>query len=162
GPLACTTKAPIPSTGRGLLCGRRFDRTKGRAAFQRGTRGRPSSSADGAAFSHPTQETSMSENRFARCILRPAAAALLLAVALLACAPSSGQGVKGAGKGKQPDFIPAGYDDYQHMLDRLGIKTMRRGRDGRGKDTSSEATANPYKETMPDLMTLKDGTKVTS
>ncbi len=48
------------------------------------------------------------------------------------------------------------------MLDQLGIKKMRRGRDARGKDTSNEATANPYKDTMPDLMTFKDGTKVKS
>jgi hypothetical protein len=74
-------------------------------------------------------------------------------------APSSAQDVKG-GKGKQPDFIPAGYDDYQNMLDQLGIKKMRKGRDSKVKDTSDEATANPYKETMPDLMTFKDGTKV--
>src|SRR5205807_2175083 len=60
------------------------------------------------------------------------------------------------------DFIPADYDDYQNMLDQLGIKKMRKGRDARAKDTSDEATANPYKDTMPDLMTFKDGTKVTS
>jgi hypothetical protein len=51
-------------------------------------------------------------------------------------------------------------DDYQHMLDQLGIKKMRKGRDARVKDTSDEATANPYKETMPDLMTFRDGTRV--
>src|SRR5205807_2991736 len=49
-----------------------------------------------------------------------------------------------------------------NMLDQLGIKKMRKGRDARVKDNSSEATANPYKKTMPDLMTFKDGTKVTS
>ncbi|HKB42032.1 MAG TPA: hypothetical protein VKD72_36740 [Gemmataceae bacterium] len=85
---------------------------------------------------------------------------LLLAVMLMAPAPSTGQGFKGAGKTKLPDFIPAGYDDYQNMLDQLGIKKMRKGRDGRAKDTSDEATANPHKETLPDLMTFKDGTKV--
>src|SRR5229473_7649451 len=104
----------------------------------------------------------MLENQFARCLLRPAAAALLCAVLLLASTASSGQDVKGAGKGKQPDFIPAGYDDYQNMLNQLGIKKMRKGRDSKAKDTSDEATANPYKETMPDLMTFKDGTKVKS
>jgi hypothetical protein len=88
-------------------------------------------------------------------------AAGLLAVVLLSSGPASGQDVKAA-KSKQPDFIPSGYDDYQNMLDQLGIKKMRKGRDGRGKDTSDEATANPYKETMPDLMTFKDGTRVTS
>ena len=39
---------------------------------------------------------------------------------------------------------------------------MRKGRDSKVKDTSDEATANPYKDTMPELMTFKDGTKVTS
>ncbi len=98
----------------------------------------------------------MFTNQVIRSVLRPAAPALLFAVLILTAGPSSGQG-KG---GKQPDFIPAGYDDYQTMLDRLGIKQMRKGRDSRVKDTSDEATANPYKETMPDLMTFKDGTKV--
>ena len=96
--------------------------------------------------------------RSARWVLGPLVAGLL-AVVLFGYGPSLGQDAK-AGKGKQPDFIPAGYDDYQNMLDQLGIKKMRRGRDARVKDTSDEATANPYKETMPDLMTFKDGTKV--
>jgi hypothetical protein len=83
----------------------------------------------------------------------------LLAVVFGASGPAFGQDAK-AGKSKQPDFIPAGYDDYQNMLDQLGIKKMRKGRDARVKDTSDEATANPYQETMPDLMTLKNGRKV--
>jgi hypothetical protein len=106
----------------------------------------------------------MSKNRLARCALRVPAAVLfavgLFAAGLLAPAPLSAQVATGAGQGKQPDFIPAGYDDYQNMLDRLGIKKMRKGRDGKGKDTSDEATANPWKDTMPDLLTFKDGTKV--
>jgi hypothetical protein len=85
----------------------------------------------------------------------------LFAVMLFVGSSSSAQDAK-TGKAKQPDFIPAGYDDYQNMLDQLGIKKMRKGRDGKGKDTSDEATANPYKDSMPDLMTFKDGTKVKS
>ena len=100
----------------------------------------------------------MSANGSTSWVLGPLVAGLL-AIMLLASAPSSAQDLKG-GKGKQPDFIPAGYDDYQNMLDQLGIKKMRRGRDAKVKDTSDEATANPYKDTMPDLMTFKDGTKV--
>src|SRR5947208_474799 len=103
----------------------------------------------------------MFKSRFARSTLR-APVAGLLAVGLLASVSYPAPQFKGAGKGKQPDFIPAGYDDYQHMLDRLGIKKMRKGHEGRGKDTSDEATANRYRETMPDLMTFKDGTKVKS
>ena len=98
----------------------------------------------------------MFKNQFVRHVLRLAVMALLLAASV----PLSGQ-VKGGDKGKQPDFIPAGYDDYQNMLDQLGIKKMRKGRDARVKDTSDEATANPYKDTIPELMTFKNGTKVT-
>lgn len=94
----------------------------------------------------------------AQSVLRTLSAALLLgAFVLLAPAPSAGQG---KGKGKLPDFIPADYDDYQNMLGQLGIKKMRKGRDAKMKD--DEATANPYKDSMPDLMTFKDGTKVKS
>src|SRR5262245_12545851 len=100
----------------------------------------------------------MLKSRFARRILR-APVAVLLAVGLLASASRPAQD-KGGAKGKQPDFIPAGYDDYQNLLDQLGIKKMRKGRDSKVKDTSDEATANRYKDTMPDLMTFKDGTKV--
>src|SRR5438874_4256180 len=106
----------------------------------------------------------MSKNQFARCILQAAAAVLLLGGMLLVTDSSSGQVGKGQGKGQQPDFIPADYDDYQNMLDQLGIKKVRKGRESpaKVKDTSDEATANPYKDTMPDLMTFKDGTKVAS
>ena len=48
------------------------------------------------------------------------------------------------------------------MLDTVGVTKTRKGRDGRGKDTSDEATANPWKDTMPALLTFKDGTPVTT
>jgi hypothetical protein len=101
----------------------------------------------------------MLATRLPRCVLRPPTAALLAAL-LFAFTSAPAQDVKAGGKGKQPDFIPAGYDDYQTMLDKLGIKKMRKGRDSKVKDTSDEATANPYKNSMPELMTFKDGTKV--
>jgi hypothetical protein len=62
----------------------------------------------------------------------------------------------------RPDFIPADYNDYQNTLTQLGITQMRRGRDGRGPDTSDEATANPWKDSMPELLVFDDGTPVTS
>ena len=98
-------------------------------------------------------------NRLAHCVLCPAASGLLVAV-LFVVATSSAQDTKRGDKGKQPDYIPAGYDDYKNMLTQLGITKMRRGRDARVPDTSNEATANPYKDTMPDLMTFKDGMKI--
>src|SRR6201993_579715 len=102
----------------------------------------------------------MSTKRLAPCLA--ATAAGLLAAMLFASASSFAQQGKGRAQPKRPDFIPADYDDYQNMLTQLGIKKMRNGRAGRGKDTSNEETANPYKDTLPDLMTFKDGSKVTS
>jgi hypothetical protein len=125
-----------------------------------GLNGLHASHVDGVAIRDASKEMSMFAIRSARWLLRPSVTALL-AVVLLASGPSFGQDTKGRTR-RQPDFIPAGYDDYQNMLDQLGIKKMRRGRDARVKDTSDEATANPYPETMPDLMTCKDGTKVTT
>jgi hypothetical protein len=97
----------------------------------------------------------------ARRLPQPRAAGLLAAV-LLVPAPSPAQDVKGGDRVKRPDFIPAGYDDYQNMLGQLGITKMRRGRDARARDTSDETTANPYKDSMPELLTFKDGSKVTT
>src|SRR5262245_47115938 len=94
--------------------------------------------------------------RWTRCI-RPVSMAGLFALVMMAPNTSSAQDFKGKGKAKLPDFVPADYDDYQNMLDRLGIKKMRRGRDARVKDTSDEATANPFKDSMPAVLTFKEG-----
>jgi hypothetical protein len=102
----------------------------------------------------------MNTIRLARWVLG-AATAGMFAVAMFESGRAAGQEVKAA-KAKQPDFVPADYNDYRNMLDQLGIKKMRKGRDGRGKDTSLEATANPYKESMPDLMRFHDGGHVES
>src|SRR5580765_4021875 len=103
----------------------------------------------------------MSKCQFLRRMLRPAALALVLVIVLLATPPSSGQ-IKGQGKGKQPDFIPAGFNDYKDMQDRLGIKKMRKGWSSKESDAAPEEKANPYKDSIPDLMTFNDGTKVTN
>jgi hypothetical protein len=89
-------------------------------------------------------------------------AVLFFAAVILTSSPASAQPGRGGTQPPRPDFIPADYDDYQAMLDKLGIKKIRPGRNSRVPDTSAEATANPYKDSMPDLMTFKDGTKVTS
>jgi hypothetical protein len=56
-------------------------------------------------------------------------------------------------------------DDHQNMMEQLGIKALRPGPSG---DESApnhadyeEATANPYPD-LPDVLTLKDGKKVTA
>lgn len=55
----------------------------------------------------------------------------------------------------------APFNDHQNMMDQLGIRKLRPGADPKKQDTFNEATANPYTHTMPDVLTMKDGTKVT-
>src|SRR5262245_40010648 len=52
------------------------------------------------------------------------------------------------------------FNDHQNMMEQLGITKLRPGKNPQEKN--DEATANPYKDTMPDPLQLKDGTKVTS
>ncbi len=52
------------------------------------------------------------------------------------------------------------YDDHKNMMDQLGIKSIRGGPDPNNQSTFDEAIANPFKDTMPDVLKLKDGTKV--
>jgi len=52
------------------------------------------------------------------------------------------------------------FDDHQNMMDQLGVKKLRRGPDPSNQSTFDEATANPYTNTMPDVLRMKDGTKV--
>src|SRR5690606_395289 len=55
--------------------------------------------------------------------------------------------------------------DHRNMMEQLGIKTLRPGASGDETAPNSanydEALANPYPN-LPDLLTLKDGRKVTS
>ena len=56
--------------------------------------------------------------------------------------------------------------DHQNMMDQLGIKSLRRGADGMNTNSpfyqnTDESKANPYPN-LPDPLTLKDGTKVTT
>jgi hypothetical protein len=55
----------------------------------------------------------------------------------------------------------AGYNDHKNMMDQLGIKALRPGESGQNQERFTEATANRYKDTIPDVLTMKDGAKVT-
>ena len=48
------------------------------------------------------------------------------------------------------------------MMEQLGIKRLRPGANPNKQDTFDESIANPYKASMPDVLTMKDGTKVTN
>ena len=56
-------------------------------------------------------------------------------------------------------------EDHQQMMEQLGIKSLRPGPSGNEQDANhanyDEAKANPF-PALPDLLTLKDGHKVTS
>jgi len=58
---------------------------------------------------------------------------------------------------------PAGYDDHQNMMDQLGITKLRPGKNGNPGTGPGfeEATANHWQDTMPDVLTMKNGVKVT-
>src|SRR5579863_4270884 len=56
---------------------------------------------------------------------------------------------------------PAPFDDHQNMMDQVGVKAIRPGPDPKNQTTFDEARANPYAASLPDALTMKDGTKVT-
>lgn len=53
------------------------------------------------------------------------------------------------------------FDDHRSMMEKLGVKTLRRGPDPNNQSTFDEATANPYKDSMPNVLKMNDGTMVT-
>jgi lysophospholipase L1-like esterase len=56
---------------------------------------------------------------------------------------------------------PPPFDDHASLRRILGIKAMRPGANPNDQSTFDEATANPYKDTMPDVLRMKDGMRVT-
>src|SRR4051812_25744096 len=54
------------------------------------------------------------------------------------------------------------FDDHQNMMAQLGIKALRPGPNPRDQSTFDEANANPCADTMPEVLKMKDGTKVTT
>jgi hypothetical protein len=54
------------------------------------------------------------------------------------------------------------FDDHQNMMDQLGVKTILAGPNPNDQSTFNEANANPYKDTMPDVLKMNDGTPVTT
>src|SRR5262245_62108541 len=78
-------------------------------------------------------------------------------------APTAETQAQGRQAPTQAPAVPARYDDHQNMMDQLGITKLRPGRNGQRQtgEGFEEETANPYKDTMPEALTMKDGTKVT-
>ena len=67
--------------------------------------------------------------------------------------------------GAQTSFIPQGYNDHKNMEEQLGIKSLRPGKNGNGPQKGKgyeDALANDMMPTLPDVLKMKDGTKVTT
>ncbi len=86
--------------------------------------------------------------------LRSIAAASLLAGLLMASATPAHAAAA----------APGGYDDHQNMMDQLGITKLRPGKSGSNQNGPGFdlETANPWKDSMPELLKMKNGTMVTS
>jgi hypothetical protein len=86
-------------------------------------------------------------------------ASLTVVVATAATAPAQQSASVAAGK----SWTAA--EDHQQMMEQLGIKALRPGPSGNEQDANhanyDETKANPF-PTLPDLLTLKDGRKVTT
>jgi len=55
----------------------------------------------------------------------------------------------------------AAFNDHQNMMDQLGVKQLRPGPNPNRPDTFNEATANPFTNSLPEVLRMNDGTKVT-
>jgi lysophospholipase L1-like esterase len=88
-------------------------------------------------------------------------AALLLAsvVQFVQITDSSVRAAQSDSKTFPPQVKFTGDGDHKNMMEQLGIKTLRRGANPNDQSTFDEATANPYP--LPELMVMKNGTKVT-
>lgn len=56
---------------------------------------------------------------------------------------------------------PQPFDDHQNMMNQLGVKRLRPGPNPNDPSTYNEAKANPYTNSLPDVLRMNDGTKVT-
>jgi lysophospholipase L1-like esterase len=82
----------------------------------------------------------------------------LLLLGALALTAAAAFGAQGFGRpGPPPPF-----DDHDLMMQKLHVSKLRRGPDPNAPSNSDESLANPYKDSMPDVLTMKDGTKVTT
>jgi lysophospholipase L1-like esterase len=60
-----------------------------------------------------------------------------------------------------PPGPPPPFDDHAEMMKQLGLKSIRPGPNPNNQATFDEANANPYKDSMPEVLTRNDGSKIT-
>src|SRR5688572_3728934 len=105
-----------------------------------------------------------------RTVVATLALALVSSSVFAQAAAPQGQGGQGQGAPGAPGqgAAQSGWttqQDHQNMMEQLGIKKLRPGPSGRqGAPNSAnydESKANPFPD-LPDVLTMKDGTKVTT
>lgn len=60
-----------------------------------------------------------------------------------------------------PPGPPPPFDDHAELMKQLGLKAIRPGPNPNDQSTFDEANANPYRDSMPDVLTLNDGSRIT-
>jgi hypothetical protein len=65
-------------------------------------------------------------------------------------------------RAEAPDRSADAFDDHRHMMDQLGIKSLRPGANPNDASTYDEENANRYRDSMPDALVMNDGTPVTT
>ena len=61
-----------------------------------------------------------------------------------------------------PPGPPPPFDDHAEMMKQLGLKAIRPGPNPNNQTTFDEAIANPFKDSMPNVLKLNNGKMVTS
>jgi hypothetical protein len=92
--------------------------------------------------------------------------AVLFVLVFGTCAVSTAQNSSSTGESAYPPPVTVTAEqDHQNMMDQLGIKALRPGPSGNENAPNhanyDEALANPYPD-LPDVLTLKNGQKVTT
>src|SRR5216683_437706 len=89
-----------------------------------------------------------------------AALAMTSVVPLRRAADAAAAATQSSSGSFPPQVKFTGDGDHQNMMDQLGIKALRPGADPNNQTTFDEASANKYP--LPDLMTMKNGKRVTT
>ncbi len=84
------------------------------------------------------------------------------AAALFAQSPAGPAVVATAAAAPDNTASAPAFDDHQNMMDQLGLKAIRPGPNSKDEATFDEARSNPFKDTLPDVLKMKDGTPVTT
>jgi lysophospholipase L1-like esterase len=67
-----------------------------------------------------------------------------------------------AAASESDDGDAASFDDHRHMMQQLGVRSLRRGADPSNPATYDKGAANRYLDSLPEALTMSDGTPITT